>query len=262
MSLFSFFRFHFHFCSIATPCRFGWPATVAATEKTLHRSVEHKFARQWRLMNSPVFKVLSRVLAWFVPLREGFGKFRHGAQDDAQPGKQFAAIGSKELLHCSRAIDGPQHPPSKDTKMPEALQNMDLAVGLAKESPSPAESPELALFITGGVWAIESSKQTPDVLLDSWQCFELQRPGRPERTRHLAGTNARHWHGQVSSAIVAMDPATRRCTTNSGRVYELGERNGLAGNGEYTWHQWLCINHATGIVDVTVEIKKMLTRPA
>ena len=244
MPFFSFFRFHSHLCSVAQPCRFGWPAKVAATEETLHSSVERTFARQWQLMNSLVFGVLSWVLALFVPQRKGFRKFRRGAEGYPQAGEQFAVIDPKR----SKAMDRP------------ALQKMGSKVGLAKESPSPAEFPELALLLSGGIWAIETIEQTPEVVLDSWQCFEVQLPGLPERTRHFAGSNARHWHGQVSSAIVAMDPATRRCTTSSGRVYELGEGNGLAGNGEYTWHQWLRINQATGIVDVTDEMKKMLAR--
>jgi len=262
MPFFSFSRFHSHFCGVATPCRFGLPAKVAATEEALHMSVERNFFRQWRLMNSPVFKVLSWVLAWFVPQRKGFGKFRHGAEDDPQAGEQFAGIDAKELLQCSKAIDRPQDLPSEATKVPEALQNMGSEVGLAKEFPSPAEFPELALLLSGGIWAIESIEQTPEVVLDSWQCFEVQLPGLPGRTRHFAGSNARHWHGQVSSAIVAMDPATRRCTTSSGRVYELGESNGLAGNGEYTWRQWLHINQVSDIVDVTDEIKRMLAGSA
>lgn len=255
-----FFRcsnLHLRDYRVNTSCCFGLPAKVAVTEEALHMSVERNFARQWRLMNSPVFKVLSWVLAWFVTQRKGFGKFRHGTEDDPQAGEQFALIDSKELLQCSKAIDSPQDLPSEGAEVPEALQNMGSEVGLAKESPSPAEFPELALLLSGGIWAIESIEQTPEVMLDSWQCFELQRLGRPGRTRHFTGTNVRERHGQVSSAICAMDPATRRCTTQSGRVYELGTRNGLTGDGEYTWRQWLLINQATAIIDVTDEINKM-----
>jgi hypothetical protein len=243
---FSFFRLHSHLCSVATPCRFGWPANVAATKETLHRSVERKFARQWRLLNSPVFRVLFRVPAWFVPQREGFVKFRYGGEDDAQAGEQFAAIYSKR----SRAMDRP------------ALQNIGSEVGLTKQSTNPAGIPELALFISGGIWATESIEQTPEVLLDSWQCFEVQLPKTLGKARHLAGRNARNGHGRVSSAIGAMDPATRTCTTQLERVYKLGERNGLTPDGEYTWRQWLHINQASDIVDVTDEIKTMLTRSA
>jgi hypothetical protein len=244
MPVFRFFHFHSHLCSIPMPCGLCSSAVVAAVEESLYMNFERKFARQWRLMKSPVFGALSWMLALFVPHRKGFGKFRHSAEDDPQAGEQFAATDSKDALQFSKAIVSAQGLPRKE---PKSTPNVDLQDGLASAS-----------FILGGVWAIESIEQTPELMLDSWQCFELQLPGLPGRTRHLAGSNARHWHGQVSSAIVAMDPSTRRCTTSSGRVYELGELNGLAGNGEYTWHQWLRINQATDIVDVTDEIKKML----
>ena len=248
MPFFRYSRLHSHFCSIATPCGLRSPAQVAATEETLHMKFERKFARQWRLMNSPVFGVLSWVLALFVPQRKGFGKFRQRSEGDPQAAKQVDAIDSNEALHFSKAIDCSQDLPREE---PETPPNVDLQDGLASAS-----------FIFGGVWAIESIEKTSEVMLDSWQCFELQLPGQLGRTRHLAGSNARHWHGQVSSAIVAMDPATRKCTTKSGRVYELGTRNGLTGNGEYIWYQWLRINQPTVIVDITDEIKKMLARPA
>ena len=262
MPFFRIFHFHSRFCSVIAPCGLRSPALVTAVGESLYMNFESKFARQWRLMKSPVVVTLAWVLALLVPHRKGFGKFLHSADDDPQAAEQFAFLDSKGTRQFSRAIDSPQDLPSEEAKAPEVLQNIDSEVGLAKESPSLAEFPDLAPFISSGFWAIESIEQTPEVLLDNWQCFELQLPGLPERTRHLAGSNARHWHGQVSSAIVAMDPATRRFTTSSGRVYELGERNGLTGNGEYTWHQWLRINQATDIVDVTDEIKKILAEAA
>lgn len=113
-------------------------------------------------------------------------------------------------------------------------------------------------LLSGGFWAIESVELTPSVSLESWQCFELQLPGFKERTRHLAGNNAFHWHGQVSSAICAIDPHSRKCRTASGRAYELGTRNGLTLDGEYTWNLWLRVNIGADIVDVTAEINKLL----
>jgi hypothetical protein len=259
MPFFCFFHFHSQFCSIAKPCGLRSPALVAAVEESMRMKFERKFARQWRLMNSPVFGALAWVLALFMPHRKGFGKFKQRGEGGPQAGEQFAAIDSKEVLQFSNAIGSAQDLPGQEHEKPINVASEE---SHAKESPSPAEFPDLAPFLSVGVCAIESIEQTPELMLDSWQCFELQLPGRLGRTRHLAGSNARHWHGQVSSAIVTMDPATRRCTTSSGRVYELGECNGLAGNGEYTWHQWLRINQATDIVDVTDEIKKMLARPA
>ena len=259
MPFFRIFHFQSQFCSVTTPCGLRSLALVAATEETLHMSLKRKVARKLRLMNSPVFGVLAWVLALFVPHRKGFGKFSQQGEVGSQAGEQLSTTDAKEAFKFSKAFDSAQDLPGQEQERP---QNVDSEESQANTSPSPAEFPALAPFISGGVWAIESIEQTPELMLDNWQYFELQLPGLPGKTRHLAGSNARHWHGQVSSAIVAMDPATRRFTTSSGRVYELGERNGLAGNGEYTWHQWLRINQATDIVDVTDEIKKMLAGPA
>ncbi|ABM39898.1 hypothetical protein [Polaromonas naphthalenivorans] len=244
MPFFRFFHFHSQFCSIAKPCGLRSPALVAAVEESMRMNFERKFARQWRLMNSPVFGALAWVLALLVHHRTGFGKFRDKGAGGPQAGAQFSTTDAKEALQFSKAANSPQDVPREG---PESPPNVDLQDGLASAS-----------FISGGVWAIESIEQTPELMLDSWQCFELQLPRLTYRTRHLAGSNVRNWHGQVSSAIVAMDPATRRCTTKSGRVYELGERNGLIGDGQYTWGQWLRINQPSDIVDVTDEIKKML----
>ena len=248
MPFFRIFHFHSRFCSVIAPCGLRSPALVTVTEETVDMNLERKVARKLRLVSSPVFEVMAWVLALFVPHKKGFGKFRHRGEGGPQARAQFLNTDAKKALQFSEAIDSAQDLPREE---PESRPYLDMHDGLASAS-----------FISGDVWAIESIEQTPELLLDSWQCFELQLPGLPGRTRHLAGSNARHWHGQVSSAIVAMDPATRRFTTSSGRVYELGERNGLAGNGEYTWHQWLRINQAIGIVDITDEIKKILVEAA
>lgn len=248
MPVFRLFHFHSHLCSIATPCGLRSPALVSVTEETFDMNLERKVARKLRLMSSPVFGALAWMLALFVPHRNGFGKFRRRGEGGPLAGAQFSTTDAKKALQFSKAIDSEQDLPCEE---PESPPNMDLQDGFASAS-----------FISGGVWAIESIEQTPEVMLDSWQCFEMQLPGRPCRTRHLAGSKVRNWHGQVSSAIVAMDPATRKCTTQSGRVYELGTRNGLTGDGEYTWGQWLRINQPSDIVDVTDEIKKILAEAA
>ena len=110
----------------------------------------------------------------------------------------------------------------------------------------------------GGVWAIEPVEVTPDVVLDEWNCFEVQLPSLPYRTRHFAGTNVHSRHGRVSSAISELDPTSRRCTTSSGRIYTVGMRNGLGPDGQYTWDQWIRINNAADIVDVTAEVESLL----
>ena len=86
----------------------------------------------------------------------------------------------------------------------------------------------------------------------------MKLPSRAERTRHFAGQNITDREGRTSSAIETFDAATSRGTTESGRVYELRGSTGFSGEGEYTWNRWKSINSVTEVVDVTVEIKKMI----
>lgn len=259
MPVFRFFHFNSQLCSVVTPCSLRLPGLVSATEETLHMSLERKVARKLRLMKSPVFEALAWLLALFVPNRTGFGKFRDKGAGGSQAEEQFFTTDAKESLQFSNAIDSAPDRPGQEHKRP---QNVDSEESHAKESPSPAEFPDLAPFVSVCVWAIGSIEQTPEVMLDSWQCFEVKLARLPYKTRHLAGSNALNWRGQVSSAICALDPATRRCTTKSGRVYELGARSGLTGDGEYAWFEWLRINEPSDIVEVTDEIKKILAQAA
>lgn len=119
----------------------------------------------------------------------------------------------------------------------------------------------LALIsIEGGVWACAPVSESPELELRAWHVFEVQLPDRPERTRHFTGYNATDREGRASSAIVTFDAATRRGVTQSGRVYELHGGTGFSHDGEYTWNRWLSINSATDVVDVTAEIKSLLSR--
>lgn len=111
------------------------------------------------------------------------------------------------------------------------------------------------LAFWGGIWACAPVSQQPEIVLTDWHVFELQLPGRMQRTRHFAGQNITDREGRASSAIMTFDPKTGRGITESGRVYQLQGRTGFSSDGEYTWNRWKSINAATEIVDVTVEIK-------
>lgn len=116
--------------------------------------------------------------------------------------------------------------------------------------------PILALIaISGGVWECAPVSESPEIVLASWHVFEVQLPGRTERTRHFAGQNITDQEGRASSAIVTFDPETGRGITESGRVYQLQGSTGFTGDGEYTWNCWKHINSVTDVVDVTAEIK-------
>ncbi len=114
--------------------------------------------------------------------------------------------------------------------------------------------------VTGGVWAIGPVASVPEVKLLDWRVFEVQHADRAGRTRHFAGSIGWHYDGQVSSAIVSFDPATRSGTTESGRTYLLvGRGSGLGLNADYVWRAWLRKCSATDVVDVTPEIEELLS---
>jgi hypothetical protein len=119
------------------------------------------------------------------------------------------------------------------------------------------EKPEVLVF--GGIWPLESTAGTPEIEVESWEVYEVQLPGRTERTRHIVGLRGWHREGVVSSAITAVDAATNRFTTESGRIYMV--RGGTGGNldSEYVWRRWMRVNSATGAKNVTLWVKELLT---
>jgi hypothetical protein len=119
--------------------------------------------------------------------------------------------------------------------------------------------PKIAVIaISGGVWIPAPVSIRPEIVLMGWHVYEVQLPGLEARTRHFAGQNVTDHEGRASSAITTFDAANSRGITQSGRVYQLHGGTGFTGNGEYTWCQWLSVNSATDVVDVTAEIQKMM----
>lgn len=113
--------------------------------------------------------------------------------------------------------------------------------------------------IVGGIWSIGPVTAVSGVKLLGWRVFEVQQAGHPGRTRHFVGSTGWHFDGQVSSAIVRYDPATRCGKTESGRVYQLvGPGSGIGMNASYVWNAWLSKCSATVAVDVTAEIEELL----
>lgn len=112
--------------------------------------------------------------------------------------------------------------------------------------------------ISGGIWVCAPVSERPEIVLTDWHVFEVQLPGRTDRTRHFAGQNATDIEGRASSAIVRLDAVTRKGITSSGRVYELLGGTGFTSDGQYTWNAWKRINGATDVVDVSPEILKLM----
>lgn len=111
---------------------------------------------------------------------------------------------------------------------------------------------------TGSVWQAAPVSEKPFVVLVDWHVFEVQLPGRAERTRHFAGTKALDGHGKASTAIIAFDPVAGRGVTESGRVYQLEGSAGVEVNVACAWDAFVRVNRAADIVDVSVEIMTLM----
>lgn len=112
--------------------------------------------------------------------------------------------------------------------------------------------------LSGGVWALASPEAEPEIAVQNWEVHEVQLPDRTERTRHVVGLTGWQREGVVSSAIAALDIATYKATTESGRVYTLGTRTGGNLDSQYVWHRWLRINGAVADENVTAPFRQLM----
>lgn len=112
------------------------------------------------------------------------------------------------------------------------------------------------------IWVISSVPHELDVIkLHDWRVYEIQQADRETRTRHFVGSVGRDDDGQNSSAIVRFDPATRRGESECGRIYQLmGRGMGIGASADYFWAIWRRKSGATGVIDVTPEIQKLLSK--
>lgn len=113
--------------------------------------------------------------------------------------------------------------------------------------------------VAGGVWPLARAAEAPEISVQDWEIHEVQLPDRTERTRHVLGLVGRQREGVVSSAITAIDLATRKVTTESGRIFELGSRTQGNLDSDYVWNRWLRINGATDDENVTAQFKPPMT---
>jgi len=99
------------------------------------------------------------------------------------------------------------------------------------------------------VWKVAPVKEQPSLTLVHWSILEIE-----AGTRHLSGYCLENREGRASTAIVKFDPATMRCDTQSGRVYQLQGGPGEDADAEYVWTCWAAVNGAKRWKDVTEEV--------
>ena len=108
-------------------------------------------------------------------------------------------------------------------------------------------------LIEASVWQATPVSAQPEIDLERWQVMQL-----PNGDRHFVGWNATEREGRASSRIEALDAATRRGRTSSGRVYRLCGRTGHDGDGAHTWHRWVRVNDVADFVDVSAEVQALI----
>ena len=88
-----------------------------------------------------------------------------------------------------------------------------------------------------------------------WQAFRI-----PSGAIHLVGYCVERNEGRASTALVSFDPRSRRCTTESGRVYVLSGPPGSDGDARCVWSRFKSVYDIVDDVEVTMEMASALER--
>ena len=108
---------------------------------------------------------------------------------------------------------------------------------------------EILGLISGGIWSTRPVSAQPSLTAVRWQIRQTL-----DGQRHVVGYVPENREGRVSSAIATFDPASMRCVTSTGRVYQLQGPPGGDSDAEYVWNAWTRINRVTEWSDVTAEV--------
>ena len=109
------------------------------------------------------------------------------------------------------------------------------------------------------VWNIESIETLPNKSLDAWTAFEVpfNGVGKPW-TLHFIGFERGSCKGQVSSPVLAFDPAKRLGRTQGGAIYHLTGRPGGNSDAIYMWNFFKHSHHILDERNVTDEVLEVL----
>lgn len=99
------------------------------------------------------------------------------------------------------------------------------------------------------VWRVAPVSDEPQLSLVRWRILETA-----EGARHFAGQDMRDLTGRVSTAVLQFDPASRRGTTQSGRVYQLVGPPGRSETSQYVWERWCRVYGITSYMDVSADL--------
>lgn len=96
--------------------------------------------------------------------------------------------------------------------------------------------------------------------LSRWQVFEVQLPGRAERTRHFAGYSLALRVSKITLPIIELDPRTRRGTDETGEIYALIGRSRVDEGVAWSWKNWAEGHEAADVLKISKAVTKALVQ--
>ena len=96
------------------------------------------------------------------------------------------------------------------------------------------------------VWKPPPVSRLSLIPLSRWRIFELT-----DGSRYFVGVDMFDQTGRVSSPIVAFNAVRLQGTTQTGRIYELVGKPGVALQADYVWRKWCELYEVTSYKDVT-----------
>lgn len=87
--------------------------------------------------------------------------------------------------------------------------------------------------------------------LSHWRFFELQLPGRGDRTRHCIGYSLALRVPKISAPLVELDPASKHGTDDLGNVFEFIGVSRAHDDVAREWDIWIARNQAHDVVPFT-----------
>lgn len=94
--------------------------------------------------------------------------------------------------------------------------------------------------------------------LSQWRVFEVQLPGRPDRTRHFAGYSLALRAPKIAGPIVEFDLSTQRGIDDTGGVFALIGVSRASAIVDKEWDAWVRRVGATAVKDISKVVNKAL----
>jgi hypothetical protein len=96
--------------------------------------------------------------------------------------------------------------------------------------------------------------EQPEIRVVRWRVIQVLN-GPHQGELHIVGYHEYGAEGRVSTAIINVDLAGRRCFTASGRIYHLDGPAGFDRDAQYVWSWWAEANAVSAERNVSSEFE-------